>query len=97
MRPPLATNSGKDRPRAACAEPRAYDHAATRARSRSRDDQTAIWCARERGDAALDLVGFAQSIGLSSTPSDPAALWMTANWLTLDVEVASERQPLASH
>ena len=44
------------------------DQAATRARSRSRDDQTAIWCARERGDAALDLVGFAQ---IDRTQLDP--------------------------
>src|SRR5262245_18813730 len=31
------------------------------------------------------------SIGLSSTPNDPAALWMAANWATEEVKVGSRR------
>ena len=66
------------------------DQAATRARSRSRDDQTAIWCARERGDAALDLVGFVQ---IDRTQLDPerSRRALDDGELPLDVEVGSRK------
>ena len=47
---------------------------------RRRHDQTAIRSAREGRDGALDLAGVAHVDRVTSTLSDGATAWMTANW-----------------
>src|SRR5262245_48504468 len=54
-------------------------------------DQTAITRTRECRDRALGLAGVAQVSGLTSTPTDRATDWMTANWPIPVIAVGSRR------
>ena len=59
-----------------------YDQVATNGCSGPRNYQAATRRTRECADGVLDFTRVAQSIGLTSTPSDGATAWMAPNCAT---------------